>query len=192
MTTQTPPPTPDPLKSGYPGAATTAERAPNFTFMRQHLAHLVALGFGSGLSPKAPGTAGTLFAWLIFVLLAPWMSNWAWGITIAAALPIGLWACKRTANALHTSDPGAIVWDEVVAFWLVLWLIMPANFWAQLIAFLLFRFFDMLKPGPVRWADHAFKGPGYRGAFGIMFDDLVAAFLTLLVIAIGHFISELF
>ena len=81
-------------------------------------------------------------------------------------------------------DPGNIVWDEVVAFWLVLWLVMPTGFWGQLVAFALFRFFDAVKPGPVGWADEAFHGFGWRGGFGILLDDFVAAFCTLLVIAL--------
>jgi phosphatidylglycerophosphatase A len=84
---------------------------------------------------------------------------------------------------MRVLDPGNIVWDEVIAFWIVLWLVMPAGFWAQLVAFLLFRFFDAVKPGPVAWADNRFHGFGWRGGFGIIFDDLVAAFCTLLVIA---------
>ena len=88
------------------------------------------------------------------------------------------------------ADPGAIVWDEVVAFWLVLWLVMPAGLWAQAAAFALFRFFDAAKPGPVAWADRLFKRPaaarpiGWAQGFGILFDDLVAALCTLLVIAL--------
>jgi len=97
---------------------------------------------------------------------------------------IGIWACKITAQNLEISDPGAIVWDEVVAFWLVLMLLSPADFKTQLMAFALFRFFDAAKPGPVAWADQLFKGFGWRGAFGIFFDDFVAAFCTLLCFAI--------
>ena len=86
------------------------------------------------------------------------------------------------------ADPGAIVWDEVIAFWLVLWLVMPAGFVGQLMAFALFRFFDAVKPGPVRWADRLFKNArGWRQGWGIIFDDLVAALCTLLVIAIWRF-----
>jgi phosphatidylglycerophosphatase A len=85
---------------------------------------------------------------------------------------------------LGISDPGAIVWDEVVAFWLVLMLLSPADFKTQLMAFALFRFFDAAKPGPVAWADQLFKGFGWRGAFGIFLDDFVAAFCTLLCFAI--------
>jgi phosphatidylglycerophosphatase A len=76
------------------------------------------------------------------------------------------------------------VWDEVVAFWLILWLLMPAGFVTQVLAFALFRFFDAVKPGPVGWADRVFKGGGWRGGWGILFDDLVAAFCTLLVFAL--------
>jgi len=88
---------------------------------------------------------------------------------------------------MGVADPGSIVWDEIAAFWLVLWIIMPASFVGQLIAFLLFRFFDAVKFGPTAWADKTFKGFGWRGGFGIMLDDVAAAFCTLLVIAIWRF-----
>ena len=78
---------------------------------------------------------------------------------------------------MRVLDPGNIVWDEVIAFWIVLWLLMPAGLLAQLAAFVLFRFFDAVKPGPVAWADKLFHGFGWRGGFGILFDDLVAALL---------------
>ena len=153
-------------------------------FMRSHPAHVLALGFGSGLSPVAPGTAGTLWAWLSFLALQTWLSPLQMGLLIAASTVVGWWACTVTARHLATLDPSAIVWDEVVAFWLVLWLVMPTGLWGQLAAFALFRFFDAAKPGPVAWADQHFKGFGARGGFGILFDDLVAAFCTLLVIAL--------
>ena len=100
------------------------------------------------------------------------------------SLPVGWWACTVTAKNMQVLDSGNIVWDEVVAFWLILWLVMPAGFTAQLVAFALFRFFDAVKFGPVAWADQTFKGFGARGGFGIMFDDLIAAFCSLLVIAL--------
>ena len=106
------------------------------------------------------------------------------GAVIALTLLASWWAATLTARHLRSADPGAIVADEVVAFWLVLWLITPAGFLAQLVAFALFRFFDAVKPGPVRWADEAFHGAGWRGGFGILLDDFVAAFCTLLVIAL--------
>jgi len=156
-------------------------------FLCTHPAHLVALAFGAGLSPIAPGTVGTLWAWGVFELLNLLLNEAQMGWLILVSLPVGWVACTATARHLKRDDPGAIVWDEVVAFWLVLWLITPAGWLAQLCAFVLFRFFDAAKPQPVRWADQTFKGAGARGGFGIMFDDLVAAFCTLLVIAAWRF-----
>jgi phosphatidylglycerophosphatase A len=151
----------------------------------KHPAHLVALGFGSGLSPLAPGTSGTLWAWASFWVLQSWFSTPQIGWIILVALLLGWWACTVSADLLGMADPGMIVWDEVVAFWLILWLWMPATLWEQLAAFLLFRYFDMAKPGPVGWADQIFKGRGWRGGWGILFDDLVAAFCTLMVLSLA-------
>lgn len=160
---------------------------PSLRFLLAHPAHAIALGFGSGLSPVAPGTAGTLFAWAVYVAIAGWFSAWAMGVFIALSTLVGWWACTVTASHMHVLDPGPIVWDEVVAFWLVLWLVMPTGFWGQLAAFALFRLFDTVKRGPVGWADNLFHGFGWRGGFGILFDDFVAAFCTLLVIAAWRF-----
>jgi phosphatidylglycerophosphatase A len=157
---------------------------PDASFMVRHPAHWIALGFGSGLSPKAPGTMGTLWAWLSWWAFQGFFSVGEQAGIILLASVVGVWACKVTAQNLGVSDPGAIVWDEVVAFWLVLMLLSPASFTTQLMAFALFRFFDAAKPGPVAWADQLFKGFGWRGAFGILFDDFVAAFCTLLCFAI--------
>lgn len=163
--------------------------APGFGFLRRHPAHWIALGFGSGLAPRAPGTVGTLWAWAIFLILDRWLDSTGWALLIVAGAGVGWWACTRTAQHLGLGDPGAIVWDEVIAFWLVLWVWMPAGFWAQALAFVLFRIFDAAKPGPVGWADRRFKqrpgeAIGWREGFGILFDDLVAAFCTLLVLAL--------
>lgn len=160
---------------------------PNVKFLLSHPAHFIALGFGSGLSPVAPGTAGTLWAWLSFLVLQRWLSPADMGWLITASALVGWWACTVTAKNMRVADPGSIVWDEVVAFWLVLWLVTPAGLGAQVAAFALFRFFDAVKPGPVAWADQHFKGYNARGGFGIMFDDLVAAFCTLLVVALWRF-----
>jgi phosphatidylglycerophosphatase A len=157
---------------------------PNAKFMWAHPARWIALGFGAGLSRIAPGTVGTAWAWLTFLLLQAQMTDLWWALLIAASLFVGWWACTLTAKDMDVADPGSIVWDEIVAFWLVLWLVSPTGFWGQLIAFALFRYFDAAKPGPVAWADKTFKGFGARGGFGIMFDDLVAAFCTVLVIAV--------
>ena len=162
---------------------------PNARFMAGHPAHWLALGFGSGLSPKAPGTVGTLWAWVSFLVFSQWLVAAQWGLVIAAALGVGLWACTVTARHMGVADPGAIVWDEIVAFWAVLWLVTPAGLWMQLAAFVLFRYFDAAKPGPVGWADRLFKlqpgqTMGWRQGLGILFDDLVAAGCTLLVLSL--------
>ncbi len=167
-----------------------APRRPGWRFMFAHPAHPIALGFGCGLSPWAPGTVGTLWAWAAFALFQPDLGDAAWALVMLAAAGVGWWACTATARHLAAADPGAIVWDEVLAFWLVLWLVTPAGFWAQFAAFVLFRIFDAAKPGPVAWADQRFKkgrdsAPiGWAQGFGILFDDLVAALCTLLVIAL--------
>ena len=153
-------------------------------FMWSHPAHPFALGFGSGLSPVAPGTVGTLWAWVSFHLLSLYLDTAALACVVVAAIVLGWWACKVTAEHMQVQDPSAIVWDEIAAFWLVLLVWMPASFGGQLVAFVLFRLFDAAKPGPVGWADRAFHGLGWRGGFGIMFDDLVAAFCTLLCLAL--------
>lgn len=171
-----------------PAWAAPVRRA-DVRFMLSRSAHLVAMGFGCGLSPKAAGTIGTLWAWLSFLVLDTLLSDSQWGILLLIAFAIGWWASTRCAQALGQCDPGAIVWDEVLAFWIVLWLVMPASWLGQLIAFALFRFFDVAKPGPVGWADEQFKARrgeaiGWRHGFGILFDDLVAALCTLVVIAL--------
>lgn len=167
-----------------------ASAHPSVEFMLRHPAHLIALGFGSGLSRIAPGTVGTLWAWLAYLVLQLWLNQAQIGWLIAAGIPVGWWACTVTARHMGVADPGHIVWDEVVAFWLVLWLAMPMGLAGQCAAFALFRFFDAAKPQPVRWADRLFKGFGARGGWGIMFDDLVAAFCALLVIALWrHFMN---
>lgn len=168
-----------------------APRRPSWRFMLGHPARWLALGAGSGLSPRAPGTVGTLWAWAAFLILDRWLDDRAWGLLLLASLLVGWWACTRTARELAVADPGAIVWDEVIAFWLILWLVMPAGLVLQAIAFGLFRFFDALKPGPVGWADRRYKlrpgeAIGWRQGWGILFDDLVAALCTLLVLALGR------
>jgi phosphatidylglycerophosphatase A len=168
-----------------PAAATVvAPRRATVRLLLSHPAHAIALGFGSGLAPVAPGTVGTLWAWLAYLVIQPMLSTAAMGWLLLSGFFVGWWACTVTARHMGISDPGSIVWDEVLAMWLIFYLIMPTSFIGQLIAFALFRFFDVVKPGPVAWADQLFKGFGWRGGFGIMWDDLVAAFCTLLTIAL--------
>jgi phosphatidylglycerophosphatase A len=158
------------------------------SFARLHPAHWVAFGCGSGLSPIAPGTVGTLWAWLVWAVLTHWMTPTQLGWLVLASLPVAWWASTVTADHLGMPDPSAIVIDEIVAFWAMLWLL-PSGFWTQAWAFLLFRFFDAVKPGPVGWADRVLHGqPGWRGGFGVVLGDLVLAFCALLVIALWRWI----
>ena len=174
-------------------AVQAGPRRASVRLLLSHPAHVLALGFGSGLSPVAPGTVGTLWAWLAFLMLQPLLAPLQMAVVLLAGLFVGWWACTVTARALGIADPGAIVWDEVLAFWLVLWLVLPAGLLAQAIAFVLFRYFDAAKPGPVGWADRLFKCRagqpiGWPQGFGILFDDLVAALCTLLVMAVGRWV----
>ena len=145
--------------------------------------HFIAQGFGSGLSPIMPGTTGTLLGWVMFVVLTHrWPGiftevHWAW--IIALGFLLGVHVCEQTGRALGVSDHGSMVWDEIVAMWLVLLLIMPADFVTQCWAFFWFRFFDMVKPPPISYFDRHLKG-----GFGVMWDDIVAAFYTLLLFTV--------
>jgi phosphatidylglycerophosphatase A len=164
--------------------------------MFAHLAHLLALGFGSGLSRIAPGTSGTLWAWVAFVALQPWLDDTGWALLIGGGALVGWWASTVTARNMGVLDPGNVVIDEIIAFWLVLWLVTPTSLVGQVLAFGLFRFFDAVKPGPVGWADALFhhvdpqtdRRAWSKAGFGIMLDDLVAAGCTVLVVAVWRFI----
>lgn len=147
-------------------------------FLLRHPAHLIAFGLGAGLVPAAPGTAGTLLALPLFWLLAPWAAPAVFLAVIAAMFAAGIWLCGRTGQALGRADHGGIVWDEITAFLLVLFFTPAEPLW-QAGAFLLFRLFDILKPPPIRYYERTLKG-----GLGVMFDDLLAAFYTLTVLAI--------
>ena len=170
-----------------------AGRKPDWRFLVAHPAHPFALGFGSGLSPVAPGTAGTLFAWLIWAQFLPETSEPMRALVLLAAALVAWWSATVTSRHLAQGDPSAIVCDEIVAFWLVLWLVTPAGLGAQAAAFVLFRFFDAVKPGPVAGADQRFKlrrgkSRGWAQGFGILFDDVIAALCTVFLIAVWRFV----
>lgn len=150
---------------------------PTLRLLLSHPAHFISLGLGSGLAPRAPGTVGTLAAWLLYPLLRAPLSDFVFLALLASFFVAGILAAERTGRALGVPDHGAIVWDEMVAFWLVLFFAPPGLAW-QALAFALFRFFDIVKPPPVRWADARVKG-----GFGVMLDDLVAAGYALLALA---------
>jgi phosphatidylglycerophosphatase A len=153
---------------------------PRVGFLLAHPAHFVALGFGTGLSPFAPGTVGTLLAFPLYAVLAYWLPL-AWvAAAIAAFFALGVWACDRTGRDLGIADHSGMNWDEVVAFLAVLVFTPPGLGW-QAFAFFAFRFFDVVKPPPIRQVDQRVKG-----GFGVMLDDVFAAFYTLLAIAVAN------
>lgn len=147
--------------------------SPAFDWRRPH--HWLAYGFGSGLFPWAPGTAGTIAAIPLYLLLRPLPLAWYLGVLLLM-LPVGIWACGKTARELHTHDPSAIVWDEVLGF-LVAMIAAPPG-WSWIFAgFVLFRFFDILKPWPIGLIDER-----VRGGLGIMLDDVAAGAMSLVLL----------
>lgn len=148
---------------------------PDKRFLLSHPAHFLALGFGSGLARKGPGTFGTLAALPLFGLLLclPESSHL---IIIAALFLLGIPLCGIAGRNLGVSDHGSIVWDEIVAFMLVLEFT-PKSWEWWLSAFLLFRLFDIWKPFPIRALDRSI-----HGGFGVMLDDLLAAVYAIMVL----------
>ena len=151
---------------------------PDARFLLAHPAHLIAFGFGTGLAPVAPGTVGTLLGFPIYFALAWFLPPLQVAATGVLMFALGVWACGRTGTALGIADHSGMVWDEVAAFVLILVMTPPGPWWWAL-AFFVFRFFDVLKPPPIRLIDRRMKG-----GFGVMFDDIAAGFYTLLVIAV--------
>jgi len=138
--------------------------------------HLLAFGFGSGLSPKMPGTMGTVMGVLLY-LLYPAQLDWRiYGIILLVAIIAGVFICHLSANAMDVHDHPSIVWDEIVGFWITMFMVPKTWEWI-VVGFLLFRFFDILKPWPISALDSKVKG-----GLGIMLDDIVAAIFSLLII----------
>ena len=151
---------------------------PAAAFALTHPAHAIALGFGAGLVPVAPGTFGTVLGWGLWLLLGG-MQPVLFLLTVAVFFALGVWACERTGRDLGVADHGAMVWDEVVAFMLVL-AVVPGGLAWQASAFGAFRLFDIAKPPPIRHLERRFVG-----GFGVMLDDLVAAGYALLALALA-------
>lgn len=142
-----------------------------------HPRRLLACGFGLGLVPRAPGTCGTLLGVALYLAMAG-LPLPGYVAALVALAVLGVWVCGRTAAELADSDPAAIVWDEVVGILTALIAAPPGWGWV-LAAFLLFRFFDIVKPWPVRAAERV------RGGLGILLDDLVAGVLALAVLQLA-------
>jgi phosphatidylglycerophosphatase A len=156
---------------------------PDWRFALAHPAHFLALGFGTGLSPKAPGTVGTLAAFPIYFALQGLPVAMYWAIA-AVFLLAGIWICGRTGAAMGEHDHGGIVWDEIAAFLLVLPCAPPA-WWGYGLAFALFRLFDIWKPFPIAWLDARVPG-----GLGVMLDDvLAAAYAVLCLLGVSAWLS---
>ena len=152
--------------------------SPTLQFLVRNPAHFIALGFGSGLAPFAPGTFGTLVAIPIAAALRVYAGDVAFVAVIVLLFALGVWASDVTGRDLGVPDHGSIVIDEVVAFLIVLYFV-GGEALHQAFGFLLFRVFDIAKPPPIRHFDRTLKN-----GFGVMFDDLIAAAYALLVFAL--------
>jgi phosphatidylglycerophosphatase A len=133
----------------------------------------IALGFGSGLMKKAPGTAGSALAAVLWWLLMAEQALWIQLLVIAVGFELGVRASNWMIAKTGVKDPGYIVWDEFIGQWIAL-LLLPKTLMAYVLAFALFRVFDIVKRGPVGWADKRFSG-----GFGVMIDDVIAGLLAL-------------
>ena len=135
--------------------------------------HLLAFGFGAGLSPKAPGTMGTVVAVLIYLVL-PSMPPIIYAGLILLSFIFGIWICGKTTEDLGVHDHGGIVWDEFVGYWVTMFMAPSGLFWV-LLGFVLFRLLDIFKPWPIKWADKELAG-----GLGIMLDDVLAGIMAAL------------
>lgn len=152
---------------------------PTFSWLLQNPVCFLGFGFGSGLAPKAPGTFGTLPA---LPLAALWLalggSHWGLLLLCIPLFIVGVWICNHTERALGVHDYGGIVWDEIVAMLAVLAFV-PVSWMWWLAAFAVFRFFDAVKPPPIKWFDERVSG-----GFGVMLDDIIAAVMSVIVLGV--------
>lgn len=157
---------------------------PRLPDLLRHPIHLLAFGFGSGLLHPGPGTWGSLFATVVLFPLLPWLHHTiAGGLFLSVTFLLGVPLCGKTSSALGVDDHSGIVWDECVAIWLIL-ITFPARLMAAwgpmnacLVAFVLFRLFDIVKPFPIREVER-----NTSGGFGIMIDDVLAACYVVLIL----------
>jgi phosphatidylglycerophosphatase A len=155
---------------------------PTFAWLCQHPISLVAFGFGIGLIRPGSGTWGTILAFALWWPIQYWIPDpWLGGLLIFSAL-LGIWICAKAGQDLGVPDHVGIVWDEMVAMWLLLWLL-PSNIWVALAAFVLFRVFDTTKPAPIAWLDER-----YKGGLGVMLDDWVAALYAGILVSVWWYL----
>jgi len=155
---------------------------PTFAQLLRSPTLLLAFGFGSGLSPKAPGTMGTLAAIPLWWLLAQ-LPLTSYLIVVLLAAVVGITICGRAAEQMGVHDHGGIVWDEFVGFWIAM-AALPITWQSVVLGFVLFRLFDILKPWPISWLDKKVSG-----GFGIMIDDVIAGFAAAAVIYFLGFVG---
>lgn len=148
---------------------------PHFRDLITDPVYLLAFGFGSGLARKAPGTFGSVAAIPPYLLMSH-LPLWAYAAVVASAFALGVFICDQAAKRLRIKDPAGIVWDEFVGLWIALFML-PQGWWYLVLGFLLFRFFDILKPWPVNYVDR-----NVTGGLGIMVDDVAAGLYALLVV----------
>ncbi len=152
--------------------------SPTFRQLLRNPVHFLAFGFGSGLFAKAPGTAGTLLGILAWMFLVN-LSLVTYIIVIVIAALAGIYFCGKTARDLNVHDHSGIVWDEIVGIWLAM-ILVPVTWGWIFVSFLLFRFFDILKPWPISWIDK-----NISGGIGIMADDLLAGGFTAIILYVA-------
>jgi len=138
--------------------------------------HFFAFGLGSGLSPKAPGTVGTLMALVIYWFLLADFSLYWYIAVVVASIPLGIYLCDESARRLGVHDYGGIVWDEFSGLWIT-FIFAPKHWMIAVVGFVLFRIFDIIKPWPIKWADQK-----VHGGLGIMLDDILAGLMSLAVL----------
>jgi len=146
-------------------------------------AHCLAFGFGSGLAPRAPGTAGTLAALPLYLLLVQ-APLWLYSVLVLLAAGLGVWLCEVASRALGEHDHPGIVWDEFVGLWIALWALPFSLEWMAL-GFLVFRFFDIVKPWPIGLLDRH-----VQGGLGVMLDDIVAGVMSCLTLHLALLLMD--
>jgi len=150
----------------------TESKTKNANFKLSDPIQFLALGFGSGLAPKAPGTFGTLAAIPVFLLMSP-LSTMNYLIAVLIISLVGIYICGYAAKAAGVHDHPAIVWDEFAGYFITMFMV-PISWQSILVGFLLFRIFDIFKPWPISYLDK-----NCHGGFGIMIDDVLAGLVAL-------------